>query len=80
MYETERNIVITFASRLKREKTERIRAMGIMIHFDTYGHDSTAQASKRVSAASIKSGLALANPCCGFFVNLPCTLEWTPLL
>jgi hypothetical protein len=62
IYAIANNIAIIFASRFNREKTERIVAIGIIIHFDIYGHDNAAQVIIRPIAASINSGLALANP------------------
>lgn len=56
-------ITIIFDSRLNREKTKRITAIGIIIHFDMYSHDNAAQIIIRTDATSINIPLALANPC-----------------
>lgn len=55
-------MAIIFASRLKRENTERNMAIGIIIHFDMYDHDNAEHIIIRVTATIINSVLALANP------------------
>jgi hypothetical protein len=61
-YPIAKSIAIMFASRLNRDNTERIIAIGMIIHFDIYDHDNAAQTTIMLIAATMKSGLALANP------------------